>query len=178
MWQNISKRQIVFVVSVIAILGSLFAYSVVTENRKSQTVSDTEFNFVGFQVYIDGKLQSFSSGKYMNTVPCVVTSDLSDAEDRIFLTQGVGDVAYIRSAGATWEDLFAAMKYELPETDLKTFFLDGARSPELLSRIPSDRESAIFYFGLLSEEKEEEILDNAVTAKRISAVAKSAISCY
>lgn len=63
----------------------------------------------GFEVFVDGKKQDYSSSKYMEIEPCTKEHEAVEENDqleKVHLHDGVGDVVHVHRRNATWSDLF------------------------------------------------------------------------
>ncbi len=125
----------------------------------------------GFQVYINGKLQDYSSFMYMNIKPCVEPTDhgtLTPEEEQLekaHLHDGIGDVVHVHLSNATWQDLFTNIKVRFPEDMPLEAYRNGERVDDLLNQTIQSYESVIFFVG--DTPNKEELLNQQVTKSRI-----------
>lgn len=91
----------------------------------------------GFLVYINGKLQDFSSDNYMNIEFCSAQKVKETPQEtqigKAHLHDHVGDVVHVHRTGAVWGDLFTNMRYTFPAGEPVAGYVNGRPVPNILS---------------------------------------------
>jgi hypothetical protein len=125
----------------------------------------------GFQVYINGQLQDYSSFMYMNIKPCSGPTEharMTPEEEQLekaHLHDGIGDVVHVHLSNATWQDLFTNIKVAFPKNVPVEGYRNGERVENLLNQTIQSYESVIFFVG--DTPNKQELLKNQVTKSRI-----------
>ncbi len=133
----------------------------------------------GFQVYKDGKLQSFTGNKYMHEAPCAVdgkpvASNGDEQSEKAHLHDHVGDVVHSHRNNPTWGDLFTNIKYPIDEKNVVAY-INGNKVDDILVEKIKPYDSVIIFIGKHTDD--EKYLKSAVTKKRIQEIEKRSETC-
>jgi hypothetical protein len=105
----------------------------------------------GFLVYVDGKIQDFSAGKYMNIDFCSAPHTVETPQEiqigKAHLHDNVGDVVHVHRAGAVWGDLFTNIHYTFPVGKPITGYVNGYAVPDILTYPIRSYDSIIIIVG-------------------------------
>lgn len=131
----------------------------------------------GFQVYVDDKLQDFSSYKYMQVRPCGDNHDHASDEqmEKAHLHDGVGDVVHVHRRNPLWGDLFKNIKFSLDERKGVVSFVNGKEVDDILTYPIKPFDSVVIFVGISSDIEDK--LNKRVTKEKIDTVGKRSESC-
>ena len=163
-----AKGTYVFVIAVVSLLVAGIGYYIYTKTSQPKHVH----YHAGFQVYVDDKLQDFSSIKYMTISPCTYPNAMKDHQtatelqnDKGHLHDKVGDVVHVHIAGGTWKDFFNNIHYTFPEGKSIFAFIDGKAVEDILNTPIKPYDSVSIFVG--KRDKMQENLKKVVTKKHI-----------
>ena len=131
----------------------------------------------GFHIYIDGKLQDYSSTEFMHLKPCGTHEDTGDKEDeqleKAHLHDNVGDVIHVHRKGVIWNDVFTNLKEKLPDTKSITAYINAKQISEVKTYPVKPYDSLVLMIG----KKNTAFLKEAVTIDHIKKNEKKSESC-
>ena len=131
----------------------------------------------GFHIYIDGKLQDYSSTEFMHLKPCGTHEDTGDKEDeqleKAHLHDNVGDVIHVHREGVIWNDIFTNLKVTLPDTKSITAYINAKQISEVKTYPVKPYDSLVLMIG----KKNTAFLKEAVTIDHIKKNEKKSESC-
>ncbi len=160
-----------FLIDILLIAGGIFWF---WHNRDTDHHQDEVHYHAGFQVYVDDVKQDFSDFKYMKIEPC--GTDHSQGDDQLekaHLHDNIGDVVHVHRDGATWGDLFANIKYPLPED--VTGYVNGQLVPKILTMPIIANASVVFLAGENTNISEK--IAARVSQERIAEIEKKSEKC-
>ena len=163
------KFKLIIFIVIILILSGIYYY-------KSRNQIEKVHYHAGFQVYIDGKLQDFSAGKYMHIKACSDESHLSKEEQQLekaHLHDSIGNVVHVHNKNVVWNDLFINLKFKFDQKKPLTGFVNGKKIDNLLDYQIKSYDSIVIFSG----EVEESLLKNAVSKEQIIQAEKKTESC-
>lgn len=132
----------------------------------------------GFQVYVNGKKQDFSSIKYMNMRPCSENEkDVKEDEqmEKAHLHDLDGDVVHVEAKGAKWRDLFANIHFYFDQSKPLVGYVNGNKVDSISDYPIESFDSIVIFSGKLPDIKKA--LKERVTQKRIKEVGNKSESC-
>lgn len=173
-----SKRVLIFA-PIIIVFSAVITLATMSAYKKYTTPKKVHYH-AGFQVYVDEKLQDFSSPKYMKEVPCTVDgANETHKEDiqleKAHLHDGVGNVVHVERTGAKWSDLLINIGYKLPNDKSLVSFVNGKKTEQILDYPIRPYDSVIIIVG--KDAKSPELLKKSVTIEEIKEAEKSGESC-
>src|SRR3990172_11529375 len=134
------KNKLVLLSGVILIfvLGTIFS---------GKFFSKREVHYhAGFKLFIDGKLQDFSSAKYMSVKLCVGDEKEHKEDEQLekaHLHDGVGDVVHVEAEEAKWKDLFMNISYKINPGKQITGFVNGKKVENILDHSIKSYDSVV-----------------------------------
>ena len=140
------KKIVIVLISLfIVILGYFYI-------RTKLTPTQVKLHYhAGFLVYIDGVLQDFSAGKYMNVDFCSIPHTKETPEEiqigKAHLHDNVGDVVHVHRSGAVWGDLFTNMHYTFPAGKPIKGYVNGYAVDDILNYPIKPYDSIIIIVG-------------------------------
>lgn len=134
----------------------------------------------GFQIYVDGKIQDFSSLKYMNVEPCTAhpeetTDPEHEQEEKAHLHDLVGDVVHVHRANSTWGDLFKNMQFNITSSKPITSYINGQKVNHILTLPIKSYDILVLIIG--EKPKDTNFLKKAVTKNHIIKTEKKSETC-
>lgn len=170
---------LIFVIGVVLILIAGIGYYTFTKMREPAHVH----YHAGIQVYVDDKLQNFSSIKYMTISPCTDKNSKKEEEatekeiqnDKGHLHDNVGDVVHVHVAGGRWKDFFANIQYPFPPGKSVFAFVNGKSVEDILNTPIRAYDSVVIFIGTRDNMKED--LKKAVTVDHIKEIEKKSELC-
>lgn len=100
-------------------------------NKSVQSYDEVHYH-AGFQIVIDGEIQTYDGNEYMYISPCSADyshdtkPDMSYVQNRIHLHNNIGTVAHIHDRGVTWRHLFESLAMDdLLEEDVYVYDEQG-----------------------------------------------------
>jgi hypothetical protein len=134
----------------------------------------------GFQIYVDGEKQDFTSPRFMSLIPCSEgKSKLTPEElqlEKTHLHDQVGDVAHVHHVGATWADLLHNISFTYDQNKPLIAYSNGKKVEDFPKRIIQPDESVVVVIGE-DKGKLDELLRNQVTLERIREVSAASELC-
>lgn len=130
----------------------------------------------GFHIYIDGKLQDYSSTEFMHLKPCGAHDDTGDKEDeqleKAHLHDNVGDVIHVHRNDVVWDDVFTNLKVKLPKTSVSAY-INGKKITDIKKYPVKAYDSLVLMIG----KNDMAYLKDAVTVNHIKQNEKKSESC-
>lgn len=166
-------KKLMLIVALIIILGGLF-YLI----SKNQDPKDRHIH-AGFKVYIDGKMQDFSSGKYMSLILCEEKDDHRKKTkqeiqiEKAHLHGNVGDVVHSEIEGAVWGDLFKNINYKFDSSKVVESYVNDKKVSNILAYSINAYDSVVILVG----KSDKKLLKNAVTKEKIREVERETETC-
>ena len=131
----------------------------------------------GFQIYMNGKLQDYSSTEFMHLKPCGAHENTGDKEDeqleKAHLHDNVGDVVHVHREGVVWNDVFTKLKVTLPSTKSIAAYINGKQISDVKTYPIKPYDSLVLMIG----KKDTSFLKQAVTMDHIKKNEKKSESC-
>lgn len=169
-------KKLLYVLFAVLLIGSL---GVIFRNQIRATLFPVKVVHLhaGFQVYKDGKLQSFADLKYMHDKPCTgkeSPEELYDPTMKAHLHDLVGDVVHVHREHVVWGDLFTFLQYPVDETKAEAY-VNGHKVNGILSYPIKPYDSLVLLIGKHGDAKQ--YIDKEVTKAHIQEVEKRSESC-
>ena len=173
-----TKGTLIFVIGVVAVLISGIGYYTYTKMNAGQPVH----YHAGIQVYVDDKLQDFSSIKYMTISPCTDHDAKKEQEsakelqnDKGHLHDNIGDVVHVHRSGGTWKDFFTNIHFTVPAGKPVFAFINGNSVEDIMNTPIKGYDSVVIFIGTRNTMKAE--LKKAVTIDHIKEIEKKSELC-
>lgn len=130
----------------------------------------------GFQIYMNGKLQDYSSTEFMHLKPCGAHEETGDKEDeqleKAHLHDNVGDVIHVHRNGVVWNDVFTNLKIKIPSTSISAY-INGKKISDIQKYPVKAYDSLVLMIG----KEDTSYLKSAVTVNQIKQNEKKSESC-
>jgi hypothetical protein len=162
---------ILLMVAVIIGLG-VFGYA------KKYWVKPTKIHYhAGFEVYVNGVLQDFSSDQYMYFGDCSIAppSKVVNQIDKAHLHDNVGNVVHVHANNAVWGDLFTNIKFTIDPTLPIEAYVNGQLINDLLNTPIKPYDSLILLIG--THGPVADYLAHQVTMDQIKKVEQTSEGC-
>lgn len=132
----------------------------------------------GFKVFVDGKLQDFSSAKYMSIKLCGGDEKEHKEDEQLekaHLHDGVGDVVHVEAEGAKWLDLFKNIRFNIDPAKPIEAYVNGEKVTNILNYPIKQYDSVVILMGKNINTKA--YLNQSVKKEYIKKVEKESESC-
>ena len=132
----------------------------------------------GFKVFVEGKLQDFSSAKYMSVKLCGGGEKEHKEDEQLekaHLHDGVGDVVHVEAIEAKWLDLFKNIKFNIDPGKPIDAYVNGAKVTDILNYPIKQYDSVVILIGKNIDAKV--YLNQSVKKEYIEKVEKENESC-
>ncbi len=153
----------------IIIVTSFFIY-------KKYTYTPPVHYHAGFQIYINGKLQDYSSTEFMHLKPCGAHDSTEDQEnvqlEKAHLHDNVGDVIHVHRNDVVWNDVFTNLKVQIPTASVSAY-MNGKKIVDIKRHPVKAYDSLVLMIG----KEDKTYLNNAVTLTHIKQSEKKSESC-
>ncbi len=165
----IKKVFLSILITSIVIAASFFLY-------KTYVYTTPVHYHAGFQIYMNGKLQDYSSTEFMHLKPCGTHEDTGDKEDeqleKAHLHDNVGDVIHVHRNGVVWNDVFTNLKLQIPTATVSAY-MNGKKIVDIKKYPVKPYDSLVLMIG----KEDKTYLKKAVTVTHIKQHEKKSESC-